>query len=186
MKKPSGRRRHGPQLLMPFSPHLSMCLSRLQTLLAKLLHMLSGLLQLQRPLLPSLFQRAAVFFHPLQQVSQSQRQHPQVVDGHSGSLWRCGGTTWWGRTGCPLLQESHQEYWQLQDTSAAHFEEYLEVQRPTSSLGFTVRAELLQQSTKKWIHVSPRGALVVCWEEGLVGDARCEHWGYSLTGRGGA
>lgn len=85
--------------------------------------MLGGLLQLLRPLLASLLQRPAVFFNPLQQVIQTQGQHPQVGDGHSSSLWRCGGTTWQGCTG-GLLPESHQDNRELQDSTSAHDEEW--------------------------------------------------------------
>lgn len=143
-----------------------MCPSRLQTLLAELLHTLGSLLQMQRPLLTSLLKCAAMFFNPLQQVIQSQGQHPQVGDGHSSWLWEGGGTTWKGGTG-RLLPESHQENWQLQETSAAHVEEYVGVQKAASSLRFTVRAV-------NWIRIGLRGALVVYWGESLVGGARWE------------
>lgn len=103
--------------------HLPVSPSSLQTLPAELLQMLGGLLQLLRPLLASLLQRPAVFFNPLEQVTQSQGQHPQVGDGHSGSLRRCGGSTWQGRT-VGLLPESHQDNRQLQDSSSAHDEDF--------------------------------------------------------------
>lgn len=106
----------------------------MHTLLAELLQMLGGPLQLLRPLLASLLQRPAVLFNALEQVIQSQRQHPQVEDGHSSSLWRCGLSTWQGRT-VGLQPESHQEHGQLQDSSSAHREETLGAQRAAPQLG---------------------------------------------------
>lgn len=136
----------------------------MQTLLAELLQMLGGLLQLLRPLLASLLQRPAVFFNPLQQVIQTQGQHPQVGDGHSSSLWRCGGTTRQGCTG-GLLPESHQENRELQDSTSAHDEEWTGGPGSSVFTGFTgvqckSRAMLVPQEVNpRWSSESPGGLL---------------------------
>lgn len=99
-------------------PHLPVSPSCLWTLLEEALETLHSSVQLCCHLLSLFLQPPSVLLHPLQQVSQSQREHPQLGHRDFTCLLRCGRVTWW--RGSVGLAQSHQQNGETQHLAHPH------------------------------------------------------------------